>query len=173
MKTIAILFAALVLQACDMTQVPEEHRAEVDSLVRADSTRKADSIATLPTAGAHSWKICFSGEDKISAQEWEDPRFWGSIKVRIAGDTIKTPDLHSGECFALGVRADTAHMRILSTSTATAFDSVWVQMDAQPARFYAGWRQVLLRADSVQVLSDSVSRDGARGMNKPHVGAAR
>jgi hypothetical protein len=170
MKTIAILLAALVLQACDMTEVPEEHRATVDSLVRADSIRKADSIAALPTVKAHAWKICLAGEDKITSNDWEDPRFWGAIKVRVGSDTIQTPDMHSGDCWDLGERVDTTHLRILSTSTATRFDSVWVQVDTLPTRFYSGWRQVLLRPDSVQVLSDSVYLDGARGMNKAHRG---
>jgi len=170
MRTIAILFAALALQACDMTEVPEERRPTVDSLVRADSILRADSIAALPTTQTHAWKICLAGEDKYVPNDWEDPRFWGAVKVRVGADTIQTPDLHSGECWALGERIDTTHLRILSTSTATRFDSVWVQVDTLPTRLYVGWRQVLLRPDSVQVLSDSVYLDGARGMNKAHRG---
>lgn len=171
MKTIAILLAALVLQACDMTEVPEEHRATADSLIRADSIRRADSLAALPAVHSHTWKVCLAGEDKTSPMEWEDPRFWGAIKMRIGRDTVTTPDLHSLECMDLGTLSDSATLQVLTSSTATRFDSTWLQADTVAARYYLPWRQVRLHPDSLRAVSDSVWAVGSRSLNKPHQGA--
>lgn len=163
MKSI-ILLSLVFLAGCDLTQVPEEHRAAADSLIRADSTRKADSVATIQPSTDHVYQVCISGEDRINTQEWEDPLFWGDLKVRVSRDTIRTGKMHSDECWPLGTRADTAHLQVLQTGTATRFDSVWVQVDTLPERFFLPWHSVQLHPDSLRRISDSVWVYGIRGL---------
>lgn len=170
MKHITILIATiagLAFQACDVTQVPEEHRPAADSIIRADSARRA-----VDTVHSYAWSICAGGRDGEVRYEGHDASFWGILKVRVGRDTMETPRFRADSaCTLLGTFPDTTHLRILSTSTATGFDSIWVQVDTIPTKFWAGWRQVLLRPDSVQVLSDSVYLDGSRGMNKARRGS--
>lgn len=166
---ISILSIAIaILQGCDVTEVPEEHRATADSLIRADSIRRADSLAALPVVRSHTWKVCVQGEDKTGAMEWEDPRFWGALKLRIGRDTVTTPDLHSLECMDLGALSDTTALQVLTSSTATRFEAAWLQADTVATKYYLPWRQVRLHPDSLRAVSDSIWIVGSRSMNKSH-----
>lgn len=162
-RTLTIALALALLAGCEAVTAPEGPKpTAVDTAAALDTLRARQAVQI------HTWKLCVQGEDKTTALEWEDPRFWGSIKLQIGADTLRTRELHSNECQDLGAIADTVVLKVISTATATRFEATWLQADSLPFRFYLPWRPVKLHADSLGAVSDSVCAYGARSLTKAH-----